>query len=123
MELNHVREPLAKSSDVSGLSQFVDSRIRTSDARQSSISAPTLSMRERDILELISGGLSNKQIAKALNIGPETVKSHVSRIFIKLNVERRAQAVARAQDLGIVRPVAERKRSIPVFNEALPDRS
>jgi LuxR family transcriptional regulator, maltose regulon positive regulatory protein len=50
---------------------------------------------------LIADGLSNKEIARTLAITPETVKSHVKHIFIKLNVERRAQAVARAQTLGL----------------------
>jgi LuxR family transcriptional regulator, maltose regulon positive regulatory protein len=50
---------------------------------------------------LIAEGLSNKEIARDLVIAPETVKSHVKNIFAKLNVEKRAQAVARAQSLGL----------------------
>jgi LuxR family maltose regulon positive regulatory protein len=61
-----------------------------------------LSPRETDILTLIAGGLSNKETARSLNIGPETVKSHLKSIFAKLGVERRAQAVSRAQTLGLV---------------------
>jgi len=61
-----------------------------------------LSSRERGILELIAAGRSNKEIARALGIGPETVKSHVKSIFLKLSVDKRAQAVARAQSLGLV---------------------
>jgi LuxR family maltose regulon positive regulatory protein len=53
--------------------------------------AGTLSARESDILKLIAEGLSNKEIARTLAITPETVKSHVKHIFIKLNVEKRAQ--------------------------------
>lgn len=67
-------------------------------------SAPTagaLTPREGDILKLIAGGLSNKEIARDLAITPETVKSHVKHIFTKLNVERRVQAVSRAQVLGL----------------------
>jgi LuxR family maltose regulon positive regulatory protein len=60
-----------------------------------------LSAREADILKLIADGLSNKEIARDLAIAPETVKSHVKNIFAKLNVERRAQAVSRAQSLGL----------------------
>jgi len=60
-----------------------------------------LSRREGDILKLIAGGLSNKEIAKDLAIAPETVKSHIKHIFIKLNIERRVQAVSRAQMLGL----------------------
>jgi LuxR family transcriptional regulator, maltose regulon positive regulatory protein len=62
----------------------------------------TLSPRETDILTLIAEGLSNKEIARSLDIGPETVKSHLKSIFTKLGVERRAQAVSRAQTLGLV---------------------
>jgi len=61
-----------------------------------------LSPRETDILTLIAGGLSNKEIARSLYIGPETVKSHLKNVFTKLGVERRAQAVSRAQTLGLV---------------------
>jgi LuxR family maltose regulon positive regulatory protein len=63
----------------------------------------SLSPRERDILERIAGGQSNKEIARSLGIAPETVKSHVKNIFVKLSVDRRAQAVFRAQSLGLVR--------------------
>ena len=61
-----------------------------------------LSPRETDILTLIAGGLSNKEIARNLDIGPETVKSHLKSVFTKLGVEKRAQAVSRAQTLGLV---------------------
>jgi LuxR family transcriptional regulator, maltose regulon positive regulatory protein len=61
-----------------------------------------LSRRETDILTLIAEGLSNKEIARSLDIGPETVKSHLKSVFTKLGVERRAQAVSRAQTLGLV---------------------
>jgi LuxR family transcriptional regulator, maltose regulon positive regulatory protein len=61
-----------------------------------------LSPRETDILTLIAEGLSNKEIARSLYIGPETVKSHLKSVFTKLGVERRAQAVSRAQTLGLV---------------------
>ena len=61
-----------------------------------------LSPRETDILTLIAEGLSNKEIARSLDIGPETVKSHLKSVFTKLGVERRAQAVSRAQTLGLV---------------------
>jgi LuxR family maltose regulon positive regulatory protein len=61
-----------------------------------------LSPRETDVLTLIAEGLSNKEIARSLDIGPETVKSHLKSIFPKLGVERRAQAVSRAQTLGLV---------------------
>lgn len=62
----------------------------------------SLSARERNIVELIAQGQSNKEIARTLGIAPETVKSHVKSIFVKLAVDKRAQAVARAQALGLV---------------------
>lgn len=62
-----------------------------------------LSTRERGIVELIAQGQSNKEIARTLGITPETVKSHVKSIFTKLAVDKRAQAVARAQTLGLVK--------------------
>jgi LuxR family maltose regulon positive regulatory protein len=64
--------------------------------------ADPLSAREGAILKLIAQGLSNKEIARNLTIAPETVKSHVKHIFTKLGAEKRAQAVARAQSLGLV---------------------
>ena len=63
-----------------------------------------LSPRERSILELIGQGQSNKEIARQLHISPETVKSHVKNVFLKLGVERRAQAIYQAKDLGLFDP-------------------
>jgi LuxR family maltose regulon positive regulatory protein len=65
--------------------------------------AESLSRREGTILQLIGQGRSNKEIAGDLGIAPETVKSHVKNIFVKLAVERRTQAVSRAQSLGLVK--------------------
>jgi LuxR family maltose regulon positive regulatory protein len=62
----------------------------------------SLSPRERNILERIGEGRSNKEIARELGIAPETVKSHIKNVFVKLAVEKRAQAVSRAQSLGLV---------------------
>jgi ATP/maltotriose-dependent transcriptional regulator MalT len=62
----------------------------------------SLSTRERTIVLLMGHGLSNKMIARQLSIAPETVKSHAKRIFWKLTVQSRAQAVYRASELGII---------------------
>jgi len=64
---------------------------------------PVLTERERSIVEFIAEGQSNKQIARTLGVTPETVKTHVKRVFIKLSAETRAQAVVRAQSLGVLR--------------------
>ena len=70
-------------------------------ATVSAIAEP-LTVRQTDILDQIAQGRSNKEIARSLCIAPETVKTHVKHIFVKLNVEKRAQAVSRAYSLGLV---------------------
>jgi LuxR family transcriptional regulator, maltose regulon positive regulatory protein len=62
-----------------------------------------LSPRECQILAQIGDGRSNKEIARDLGSSPETIKSHVKNIFIKLEVSRRAQAVLHGQRLGLLR--------------------
>jgi LuxR family maltose regulon positive regulatory protein len=62
----------------------------------------TLTARERDVLALISQGFANKRIARTLEISPETVKSHVKRIFSKLAASTRTEAVSRAGSLGLL---------------------
>jgi LuxR family transcriptional regulator, maltose regulon positive regulatory protein len=89
-------------SYVSSLSAAWRSRYQSEPHQTAtSAAAESLSAREGDILKLIAEGLSNKEIARDLAITPETVKSHVKHIFTKLNVEKRAQAVSRAQMLGL----------------------
>jgi DNA-binding NarL/FixJ family response regulator len=61
-----------------------------------------LSPRECSILQLIGRGMSNKRIAQELKIAPETVKSHAKHIFVKLNAQTRAEAVARAIELRLL---------------------
>lgn len=65
-------------------------------------SGANLSTRERTIVLLMGRGLTNKMIARQLSIAPETVKSHAKRIFWKLTVQTRAQAVYQASVLGIL---------------------
>jgi LuxR family maltose regulon positive regulatory protein len=80
-----------------------DARYTGSPAEQPSrrVSA-TLTARERDVLAMISQGFANKRIARTLEISPETVKSHVKRIFSKLAVSARTEAVFRAGSLGLL---------------------
>jgi ATP/maltotriose-dependent transcriptional regulator MalT len=61
-----------------------------------------LTAREHDVLAKISQGLSNKHIARTLEISPETVKTHVKRIFLKLAVSTRTEAVFRAVSLELL---------------------
>ncbi len=71
-------------------------------AQPSSRVSDTLTARERDVLAMISQGLSNKRVARTLEISPETVKTHVKHIFLKLAVNTRTEAVYRAGSLGLL---------------------
>jgi LuxR family maltose regulon positive regulatory protein len=61
-----------------------------------------LSKRELEVLQFIASGASNAEIAQALYIAVGTVKNHVKNIYSKLDVHSRAQAIARARDLGLI---------------------
>ena len=66
------------------------------------IEALGLTPRELEILELIARGLSNKEIASQLFVSENTVKTHSSRVFDKLNARRRTQAVQIAKEQGLI---------------------
>ncbi len=58
--------------------------------------------REYEALELLAGGMSNKEIARALNVSPNTVKTHLANLYDKLEVSRRTQAIQKARDLALI---------------------
>jgi two-component system, NarL family, response regulator LiaR len=62
-----------------------------------------LSKRELEVLNLLSQGLSNAEIADRLFVSPNTIKTHVTRVFEKLEVNNRTKAVAKAKELRIIR--------------------
>lgn len=68
------------------------------------VSVVELTARELDVLTLIGRGHTNAEIAEQLVISGVTVKSHIGRIFVKLNLRDRAAAIVYAYDAGIVRP-------------------
>jgi two-component system, NarL family, response regulator LiaR len=61
-----------------------------------------ITRREHEILGLIAEGLSNREIGERLFVSENTVKTHSSRLFGKLGVNRRVQAVQRGRDLGLI---------------------
>jgi two-component system, NarL family, response regulator LiaR len=69
-------------------------------------SPEALTDRETEVLLLVARGKANKEIAAALGIGEQTVKSHVSSILAKLGVQSRTQAALHAARIGLVPPDA-----------------
>ena len=92
------------------LSPSVTRRLIEEFARQPQVGATVTSLpddltdREREALELLAHGLSNREIAAAMYIGEATAKTHVSRLLTKLGVRDRVQAVVMAYESGLVRP-------------------
>lgn len=63
---------------------------------------PPLTEREREVLELVASGATNPEIARSLHLSPHTVKEHASSLYRKLGARNRAEAVQRAQRLGLL---------------------
>lgn len=62
-----------------------------------------LSERELEVLALIASGQTNKEIARRLEVSPNTVKTHIGNLFEKLGAQRRTEAVLKARELGLIR--------------------
>lgn len=58
--------------------------------------------RECEVLRLLAAGRSNKEIALALEVSPNTVKTHIARLFEKLEASRRTEAILKARELGLI---------------------
>jgi DNA-binding NarL/FixJ family response regulator len=85
--------------------RLIEAYVRTpGDRATESTALSALTEREREVFALIGGGLSNQEIASRLFLSVATVKTHVNRVFMKLGVRDRAQAVVLAYEIGVVRP-------------------
>ncbi len=93
---------------VTGESLLFPAAIRRLAARHApsgdGLASVALTEREREVLRLMAGGLSNVEIAGELYLGIQTVKTHVGNVLAKLGARDRTQAVIRAYDSGFVTP-------------------
>jgi DNA-binding CsgD family transcriptional regulator len=72
-----------------------------STPRRNALPLDDLTPRERAILEGIADGLDNSEIASALGLSEKTVRNHITRVFDKIQVQHRYQAIVRARDAGL----------------------
>ena len=83
------------------LYRLVEDESAATITSKSNLGSP-LTRRELEILSQLSNGLSNFEISKNLNISENTVKKHISNIFIKINVKDRTQAIIYAYESGLI---------------------
>lgn len=69
---------------------------------EDALSKLNMSKRELEVLELMAGGLSNQEIAEQLFVSLNTVKTHSARVFEKMDVKRRTQAVEKAKRMSLI---------------------
>ena len=87
-----------------GFRALLDAQPDSSRAATVTPGLDELTEREREVMALAAGGLSNDQIAERLVVSPLTAKTHVSRAMVKLGARDRAQLVVIAYESGLVRP-------------------
>ena len=86
--------------DLKYVRRISEGYFRTIPAAPTSTALNGLTEREKDVLALMARGLSNAEIAAALDVGEATAKTHVSRVLTKLGVRDRVQAVIYAYETG-----------------------
>lgn len=69
---------------------------------EAAIASLGISARECEVLEMLAAGHANKVIARRLDISPNTVKTHIARLYEKLDVASRTQAIGKARELDIL---------------------
>lgn len=72
------------------------------ELNKAALASLNITERELEALRHLAGGLTNKEIARKLDISPNTVKTHLARLYEKLEVSRRTQAVQKAKDLSLI---------------------
>lgn len=72
------------------------------ELNEAAVASLGITERELETLGLLAGGLTNKEIARKLDISPNTVKTHLARLYEKLEVSRRTQAVQKAKELALI---------------------
>lgn len=92
-----------------GLGVWVGARLTRKTApgeaferNEAALASLEITEREYETLELIAAGLTNKEIARRLDVSPNTVKTHLARVYEKLDVSRRTQAIQKAKDLALI---------------------
>lgn len=74
----------------------------TFELNEKALSVSGISVREHEVLQLMSKGLSNQEIADKLFISLSTVKTHAANLYLKLDVKRRTQAIQKAKELSLI---------------------
>jgi len=87
---------------VVGVRVFAPPAPKPFDGNPKAAAALGLSERELEVLAELAAGHANKQIAARLHVSPNTVKTHVARVFEKLEANRRTEAIRKARELGLV---------------------
>lgn len=72
------------------------------EKNDAAISSLGISPREYETLALVAAGHTNKEIARKLDVSPNTVKTHLAKLYEKLEVSRRTQAVQKAKELALI---------------------
>ena len=93
--------PAGQRNDIAGAVRMVGLGMTVFKPHEAP-AGPPLTEREREVLEAVASGATNREIAERLFLSPHTVKEHTSSLYRKLKVRNRAEAVQRAQRMGLI---------------------